>query len=561
MKQRKYFDVHGVVGRHSRPPARFPYLPRELCGDMQAVRVHGAAVSQAESADYSFVAGDAKLAETIKLEPRIYGIATLPPTAALETGDPDYLRKLLDAGFRGVKVMPSKFSCGHDPRNMEQIAGLLIERGLPLFYPAGEGFEGLTRLLEAYRELDVILLGASWGDNRQVFPLLGRYERLHFEYSRNQANDILELTKEHFGIKRVLFGTGWPLTSMGALKSLTEYADLSEHEKDMVAHGNACRLLQIEPGELALYDDGDCEFDGIAAAADEGKPMPVPVIDAHSHMAPEEHRTVSGLMMLRSSCEYITPKLDRLGVEAVVTAPWEGIATDGMAGNAQTVFAAQQYPGRYYGYNTCNINYEKDLAGWRRWFEEYPEVFVGIKPYWPYQGFSLLDERLAPWLEYADKRRLPLLLHSNTTEKLGETDVLCGRYPGITFILAHAGCDYSVAEGCVRAAKAHTNAVLEITYTTLTRGMIEYLVGEIGAERVLYGSDLPMRDPAPQLGWVAYARISEEEKRKILYENMKRLMGLRKAVSRSADAFLSPPEADSSSHGEELRGLGGKREG
>ena len=498
---------------------------------MRGVRVHGAAVSQAESADYSFVAGDAKLAETIRVEPRIYGVATLPPTAALETGDADYLRKLLDVGFRGVKIMPSKFSCGHDPRNMEQIAGLLIERGLPLFYPAGEGFEGLARLLEAYRGLNVILLGAGWGDNRQLFPLLGRYERLHFEYSRNQANDILELTKEHFGIDRVLFGTGWPLTSMGALKALTEYAELSEAEKDAVAHGNACRLLRINPDELALYDNGACGFDSIAAAADEGRPMPVPVMDAHAHMAPTEHRTVSGLMMLHSSSGHITPKLDRLGVEAVVTAPWEGIATDGMAGNLHTVRAAQKYPGRYYGYNTCNINYDEDLAGWRRWFEEYPEVFVGIKPYWPYQGFSLLDERLKPWLDYADRRRLLLLLHTTSDTALDEADALCPRYPGITFILAHAGSDYHNAEHCVRVAKAHRNAVAEITYTTVTRGMIEYLAGEIGADRVLYGSDLPMRDPAPQLGWVAYAGISEEEKKMILYENMKRLMGLRRELA------------------------------
>jgi len=529
MKQRKYFDIHGVVGRQSGPPKHFPYLPQEMCNDMRSVRVHGAAVSSAESVDYSFVAGDAKLAGIIKAQPRLYGIATLPPTAALEAGDPDYCGRLLDAGFRGVKIAPSKFSCGHDPRNMENIAGLLTERGLPLLYPRGEGFEGLTALLDAYRGLNVILLEASWGDNRQVFPLLERYPNLYFEYSKNQANDILELTKAHFGIERALFGTGWPLTSMGSLKALTEYADLSEDERDMVAHGNACRLLKINPEELALYGDAECEFDSIAAAADQGLPMPVPVLDAHSHIIPQEHKTVSGLMMLRSSCEEITGKLDRLGVEAIVTAPWEGIATDGMAGNAQTVYAAKKYPGRYYGWNTCNINYEEDLAGWRDWFERYPEVFVGIKPYWPYQKFSLFDERLQPWLEYADARRLLCLLHTTSDKILDEAEALCPRYPGVTFLLAHTGSDYPNAEHCVKVAKACPNTVLEITYTTVTRGMIEYLVGEVGADRVLYGSDLPMRDPAPQLGWVAYARIPEEDKRKILYGNMKRLMGMRDA--------------------------------
>ena len=528
MKQRRYFDVHGVVGRHSKPPERFPWLPEALLEDMRLARVHGAAVSSAESADYSFVAGDAKLLGATAAQPRLYGIATLPPTAAFEAGDPDYLAKLLDAGFRGVKIMPSKFNCGADARNMESIAGVLIQRGLPLFYPRREGFEGLTALLDAYRELSVILLGADWGDNRQLFPLLERYPNLHFEYSKNQANDILELTKEHFGIGRALFGTGWPLTSMGALKALNEYAVLSEEEKDLVAHGNACRLLKIDPDELALYDDAQGSFDSIAAAADQGLPLPMPVLDAHTHMAPEAHKTVSGLMMLRSSCEHITAKLDRLGVEAALTAPWEGIATDGMAGNAHTVHAARKYPGRYYGYCTCNINYEEDLVGWRDWFERYPDVFVGIKPYWPYQQFSLFDERLVPWLEYADWRRLLCLLHTTSSAILDQAQALCPRYPGITFLLAHAGSDYLNAEHCVRVAKACPNTVLEITYTTVTRGMIEYLVGEVGAERVLYGSDLPMRDPAPQLGWVACARIPQEDKKKILYGNLKRLMALRK---------------------------------
>ena len=112
------------------------------------------------------------------------------------------------------------------------------------------GFDLLEDILENYRELNVIVLSASWSDNRRLFPLLERHDRLYFEYSRNQANDILEITKKHFGIERVLFGTGWPYTSMGALKSLTEYAVLSEDEKDAVAHKNACRLLNIDPALL-----------------------------------------------------------------------------------------------------------------------------------------------------------------------------------------------------------------------------------------------------------------------------------------------------------------------
>ena len=54
--------------------------------------------------------------------------------------------------------------------------------------------------------------------------------------------------------------------------------------------------------------------------------------------------------------------------------------------------------------------------------------------------------------------------------------------------------------------------------------MIEFLVEQVGADKVLYGSDFPMRDPAPQLGWVCYAKIPVEDKKKILAGNVARLL-------------------------------------
>lgn len=533
MKQRKYFDVNCVIGRKSKPVERFPYLPQDLREDMCYARVHGAAISNIECLDYCYIAGDKRLLGITGNDNRLYGIATLPSTALLESGDKDYLNKLFAAGIRGVKIAPSRFRCGADPRDMAEIAQALIKRGLPLFYPNSEGFEKLIPLLDAYRELSVVLLSSSWGDNRQLFPLLERYPSLHFEYSYNQANDILELTKNHFGIERALYGTGWPSTSMAALKSLNEYAALSEDDKDAVSYKNACRLLKVNPNELNLYDDAECVYDAIAKAADKGEPMPVHVIDAHSHMVPEEHKTPSAIMMLNSSSEQIAEKLDRLGVKTIITAPFEGVTTDGIAGNEQTLYAVDKFPGRFLGYNTCNINYTEDLVGWRKYFEKYPDIFVGIKPYWPWQKFSLLDDSLKPWLEYADEHRLLLLLHSAEFAEpefikfYNDAKEASKRYKGITFLIAHTGMSYETAKKIAELVKARDNVVAEITYTSLTREMIEYLVEEIGADKVLYGSDLPMRDPSPQLGWVAYAKISYEDKCKILYKNIERLMKLR----------------------------------
>ena len=98
------------------------------------------------------------------------------------------------------------------------------------------------------------------------------------------------------------------------------------------------------------------------------------------------------------------------------------------------------------------------------------------------------------------------------------------KYPNMTFLLAHTGQSYEIARCNLLVARERKNVFLEITYTTLTYGIIEYLTREIGADKIVYGSDMPMRDPAPQLAWICYSRISEGDKRKILGINMKKLM-------------------------------------
>ena len=48
---------------------------------------------------------------------------------------------------------------------------------------------------------------------------------------------------------------------------------------------------------------------------------------------------------------------------------------------------------------------------------------------------------------------------------------------------------------------------------------------EVGDDRILYGTDSPMRDPRPQFGWVAWSRLPEASRRNILGRNFERLLG------------------------------------
>lgn len=233
-------------------------------------------------------------------------------------------------------------------------------------------------------------------------------------------------------------------------------------------------------------------------------------------------------MWMESTVEPVIKKMDRMGVDRIISSPLIGIAYDGIAGNKEVIDIYEKSGGRILGYSTCNVNYEDNIDTVCEFMENNPEKFVGVKPYPPLLGYRFSDERCEKWYEYANKHHLCALIHGGNEDTVSQVDMLAAKYPDITFIVAHCGASYDVARRTIELAKKYKNVMLDITYTSTSRGMVEVLANGAGADRVLYASDLPMRDPSPQLGWVCFARLSVEDKKKILSENITRVMSRKK---------------------------------
>ncbi len=99
---------------------------------------------------------------------------------------------------------------------------------------------------------------------------------------------------------------------------------------------------------------------------------------------------------------------------------------------------------------------------------------------------------------------------------------LSARHPDAALICGHSGGNWELG---VRTLRKHRRIPMAVEGYDPTAGAVEMAVRELGAERVLYGSDVSGRSFASQLAKVVGADIPDDAKRLILGGNLRRLLG------------------------------------
>jgi hypothetical protein len=141
------------------------------------------------------------------------------------------------------------------------------------------------------------------------------------------------------------------------------------------------------------------------------------------------------------------------------------------------------------------------------------------------------DPRIDPIAEVAAELDIPILFHAwyKMVEKYPEesdgSDIahLARRHPRTRIIMAHLT---GVGRRGVQDVEDLPNVWVDTCGGWYDTEIVEYAVRHLGADRVIYGSDYPGRDYAAQLGRIEGARISDEEREKILWRNAEAVLGL-----------------------------------
>ena len=130
--------------------------------------------------------------------------------------------------------------------------------------------------------------------------------------------------------------------------------------------------------------------------------------------------------------------------------------------------------------------------------------------------------------EFAAERSLAEISHTGGEPTANPADFgrAAARFPGANFVAGHSGNAEPYRSQAIAAARSTPNYFLETCSTFRTPGVIEQLVEGAGADRVLYGSDIPLMDPRAQIGKIITADIDEEAKKLVLGGNARRLLQL-----------------------------------
>ena len=98
---------------------------------------------------------------------------------------------------------------------------------------------------------------------------------------------------------------------------------------------------------------------------------------------------------------------------------------------------------------------------------------------------------------------------------------LAARHPDATIICGHTGGDWEYG---IRAVRPFENVYVDLGGGDPAAGLTEMAVRELGAERVLFGSDIGGRSYGSQLAKVYGANIKESDRELILRGNLQRIL-------------------------------------
>lgn len=248
------------------------------------------------------------------------------------------------------------------------------------------------------------------------------------------------------------------------------------------------------------------------------------IFDAHLHIPSDNGENFQWHLVTRNMPEFVA-YLDRCGVRrGVISSSWSNKAQtpeDYRQGNREVAKYVDRYKGRFRG-SAVITPFQIDEA--LREIEDCHKNlgFVWLGEFCNYMtGYRYDTPEWTEVMKLATKLNLVVQIHTNVKEM----QYLAETFPGATIVFPHLGGNRDDIFARIGIVARHKNTHIDLSGSGIERvGILERSVKEIGADRVLYGSDFTINEPSAVIARVKNAFLTPEDREKILFRNVERLL-------------------------------------
>jgi len=246
--------------------------------------------------------------------------------------------------------------------------------------------------------------------------------------------------------------------------------------------------------------------------------------DAHLHIPSDNGENFQWNLVTRNMQEFVA-YLDKCNVRrGVISSSWSNKAQspdDYRNGNREVAKYVERYKGRFRG--SCVITpfrIDEALREIEDCHQQYGFVWLG--EFCNYMtGYKYETPEWTAVMKLATKLKLVVQIHTNTREMR----YLAENFPETTIVFPHLGASREDIFARIELVAKHPNTYIELSGSGIERvGILEKAVKEIGADRVLYGSDFTINEPSAVIARVKNAFLTAEEREQILFRNVERLL-------------------------------------
>ena len=501
------FNVNGLIGRGAYEDAEFPDAA-SFVNHLDYLGIDRSLVTHVEARDLNPTWGNRRLLKEIAesgCSDRLVPAFAVSPSCYYEKGVLDFLKDNFSSGkARAIRIFPevSRFPV----LQLERIFAELAEYEPVVVWDCRAGSDNDTRdfgaLAEKFPKMSFVFTQKMWGGFGSLIDAMWRHKNICVDISWVHMRDTVSLLIDEFGAERVLFGIGYKSHYGASIAALAHY-QITDKQRELIAHGNIERLLKLKPLKRKLAEEPELLLQKpLWQTCRNGLPLQgVKVIDAHGHTGPTHRGWYIRDIEFPEYADILVAQMDRLGIEKTVISAETALFGDAVEGNHFAEKQLMKYSNRIAGYLSFNPLYGKELAAEMDGFFK-RGFFIGFKILAAYWRIPVTDSRYEAVWKYADKHRLPILLHTwddsyNSPVMLKD---IVKKYPNANFLLGHSGGGTRGRLEAEALAQENPNVYLEFCGSFTTPRPFEASMKIVGNDRVIFGSDTGAHDQAWELG-------------------------------------------------------------